>query len=283
MSSNERNIEIVEKYQAALKADDRKAGRDLAEQIVTENAGLAKTFGFRYGKPQTEADEDDVLQAAQMGLLRAARDFDPEKGSFSTHAAWHIRDYVQRWTGKTSAIVRPKSAKMPASVAKAMSKFRLMHGREPSAEDLGITQAQLDEWSSATHFVEVDDCDEERPIVELTYDADEADTQARVMQLEAAWGKALGDLSPRNRDIAERVLMKGESTVVVAESLGLTHGRVIQVCKRIEFRLKKSLNPEACDPSEDPDRKRAHRERLRYAAAATPSYAAKRLIQEAMA
>lgn len=257
MSTNEKNIELIARYQAALKADDRSTGRDLAEQIVESNEGLAKTFGIRFGKPQSDADEKDVLQAARMGILRAARDFDPAKGTFSTHAAWHIRDYVQRWTGSTNAVVRPKSAKMPASVAKAAQKFRQTHGREPAPEDLGITREQLDEWSSSTHFVEVDNFDEDRPSIELTYDAEEADTQTRVMQLESAWEKALEDLSPRNRDIADRVLMKGEPTVTVAESLGLTHGRVIQLCKRIEFRLKKALNPTACDPAEDYDRKAA--------------------------
>lgn len=257
MSSNEKNIDLCARYQAALAAGDTKTGRDLAEEIVEQNTGLAKSLGFRYGKPQTEADEDDVLQAAKMGVLRAARDFDPVKGTFATHAAWHIRDYVQRWTGQTSAVVRPKSAKMPASIAKAMSQFRMKYGREPSAEDLGITREQLDEWSSGTHFVEVDNVDDERPTVELTYDAEEADTQTRVMQLEAAWTKALEDMSPRNREIADRVLMRGEQTTAVADSLGLTHGRVIQVCKRIEFRLKKALNPGACDPADDYDRRAA--------------------------
>lgn len=276
MSTNERNIELVGRYQAARAAGDAREERRSAEAIVRENEGLVKTFGFRYGKPQTDADKDDVLQAAKMGLLRAARDFDPSRGTFSTHAAWHIRDYVQRWTGKTSAVVRPKSAKMPASIVRAAAKFRLLHGREPSAAELGITQEQLDEWSSGTHFVEVDNADDERPTVELTYDAQEADTQTRMMQLEAAWSKALEDMSPRNRDIADRVLMRGEATASVAESYGLTHGRVMQICKRIETRLKRALNPSAYDPAEDPDRLRAMKERLRYAAAETPSYAAKK-------
>lgn len=258
MSTNERNIELCAKYQAALAVDDRKEGRKYAEAILRENEGLSKTLGFRYARPQNEADKDDILQAAKMGLLRAAKDFDPTKGTFSTHAAWHVRDYVQRWTGKTSAVVRPKSAKMPAAIAKAASMFRLKNGCEPSAVDLGITQEQLDEWSSATHFVEVDDVDEERPNLELTYD-EEADTQTRVMQLEAAWENEISNLSERNRDIAHRVLMKGESTVEVAKSHGLVHSRVIQVCKRIEVRLKRALNPATYDPDEDYDRKAAAR------------------------
>lgn len=263
-SSTEKNTDLIKRYQAALAAEDVPVGRKLAEEIVLANTGLAKQLGFRYGKPKTEADEDDVLQAAKMGLLRAARDFDPTRGTFATHAAWHIRDYVQRWTGKTTAVVRPRSASMPASIARAASKFRMKEGREPSAAELGVTQAQLDEWSSGTHFVDLDVNEEDVAAglgrsVELTYDSEEADTQTRMLQLEAAWKAALEDLSPRNRDIADRVLMKGEAVVAVAEAHGLTHGRVMQICKRTETRLKRALNPDAYDPAEDWDAQSAAR------------------------
>jgi len=257
VSSNEKNIALVARYRAALETDDRTTARKVAEEIVVANTGLAKQLGFRYGHPKTEADEDDVLQAAKMGLLRAAKDFDPSKGTFSTHAAWHIRDHVQRWTGKTTAVVRPRSASMPASIAKAALKFRMKFGKEPTAVDLGVTEQQFSEWSTGTYFVELDINDEDREtregrrLVELTYDAEEADTQARMLRLEKAWTEALEELSPRNRDIADRVLMRGESCVDVGHSHGLTHGRVLQICKRIETRLKRVLNPEGYDESED--------------------------------
>lgn len=256
--TNEENIVLVGQYQATLKSGDTKAGRRLAELIVAGNEGLVCKMAMRFARPQTDEDKDDAFQAARMGVLRAARDFNPELGAFSTHAANHIRDYVQRWSGKTVAVTRPRSASMPASVARAAQRWRQTYGKEPDAKDLGVTEAQLTEWSSGTHFVELDaGTDDDKPGVQLTYDTEEADHAARCLKIEAAWRDALEDLSPRNREIAERVFLRGEQTTSVAASLDLTHGRIVQICKRIEVRMKRAIDPASYDPAEDPDVKAA--------------------------
>lgn len=268
--TNEENIRLVTAYRAALEAGDAREARKLSAQIVQANLGLVRRLSMRFARPESEEDKEDAMQAGAMGVLRAVVDFDPARGSFSTHAGNHIRDYVQRWTGKTVAVVRPRSATMPASIARAAAKYRMTYGREPAASDLGITDQQLAEWSSSTHFVDAsrdaDASDEEgRASVQLTYDEKEAEHEAQYMQFEKAWQSAIEDLSPRNRDIATRVLLKGEESKAVGESHGLTHSRVLQVCKRIEVRLRRALNPEGYDPAEDPARVQAARQRLRRA------------------
>lgn len=256
--TNEENIELVARYQAAVAAGDTRAGRDLAGAIVDGNEGLVRKFAMKYSRAQTEDDREDAMQAGRMGVLRAARDFDPKLGSFSTHAHNHIRDFVQRWSGKTVAVTRPRSASMPASVAKAAQRFRQMHGSEPTATDLNVTEAQLTEWSSGTYFVEIDTgVDDEKPGMQLTYDEQEAEHTATCMKIEAAWDTALEELSPRNRDIAKRVFLQGENARSVAKSHDLTHGRVVQICKRIEVRMKRAIDPASYDPAEDWDVKAA--------------------------
>lgn len=246
--TNEENIELVAKYRAAVAAGDTRAGRHLAELIVTGNEGLVRKFAMRYARPVNDEDKDDAMQAGRMGVLRAARDFDPALGSFSTHAHNHIRDFVQRWSGKTVAVARPRSASMPASVAKAAQRYRQTYGREPTAADLKVTEGQLAEWSSGTYFVEIDaGADDEKPGLQLTYDEQEAEHTAKCIQVEAAWGAALEELSPRNRDIAERVFLRGENARSVATSHDLTHSRVVQICKRIEVRMKRAIDPSSCD------------------------------------
>lgn len=249
--TNEQNIALVAKYREAKGQGDTAAARRIAEALVTLNEGLVKQFGMRFGRPQTADEKHDVFQAARMGVLRALEDFDPAKGAFSTHAQWHIRDYVQRFSGKPTAVSRPRSAQMPARVAKAMREFRQRYGREPSAEELGVDARRLAEWSSATHFVELDGPSDDERHFELTYDAQEAEHATRCLELDAAWEEELGKLSPRNREICDRVLMKGEDAKTVGQSFGLTHGRVLQVCKRIETRLRRALNPENYNPDED--------------------------------
>jgi RNA polymerase sigma factor (sigma-70 family) len=261
--SVEEIVDLVKQYQATLASGDTKLGRRLAELVVLANEGLVVKFMNRYARAQNEEDKEDALQAGRMGVLRAARDFDPTLGSFSTHAHNHIRDFIQRWSGKTVAVTRPRSASMPASIARTAQRFRQMHGTEPTATDLNVTEAQLIEWSSGTYFVEIDTgaSDDEKPGVQLTYDNEEADNAARLIKVESAWKEALEELSPRNQEIAERVFIRGEQASSVAAAFGLTHGRIIQICKRIEVRMKRAIDPSSYDPAEDWDLQHTLRQR----------------------
>lgn len=251
-TTNESNTALVAQYRAAKSAGDAPAARRVAEEIVLANEGLVKKFGMKFGRPQTLEAKEDVFQAARMGILRAIEDFDPQKGSFSTHAQWHIRDYVQRWSGKTVAVTRPRSASMPGSVAKALRDYRQRYGREPEASDLGVTEAQYAEWTSSTLFVELDDgVDAERPRHEICANEDEAEHAAMYLQLEAAWQDAVSKLSPRNRVICDLVMLQGVSASDAGKRFGLTHGRVLQICKRIETALRRALNPSSYDEAHD--------------------------------
>lgn len=264
--TNEENVKLVDAYRAALAAGDRAQAKRALTEIVTKNKGMIIKFAQRWaGKIRfaKEEDKNDAIQAAYMGVLRAVETFDASLGSFSTHLDYHVRDYVQRWSGKNESVTRPRSATMPFAIKRAVMKFRMLNGRDPSAEELGVTQAQLDDWLSATHFVPLDvepDGDETRAKFELTACADEGEYEARAEQLERAWKDAVADMSPRNRDIAERVLLKGQDTREVGAVHGLTHGRAVQVCKRIETRLRRALNPASYRPDKDIDRKEAARQ-----------------------
>lgn len=243
--TNEQNVALLAKYREAKAAGDAAAVRRVAESVVSLNEGLVKQFGMRFGRPQTAEEKEDVFQAARMGILRALTDFDPTKGAFSTHAQWHIRDYVQRWTGKTVAVTRPRSASMPGHVAKAAREFRQKHGREPTAEDLGVDPARLVEWSSATHFVELDGAPDDERQVELTYDEHEAEHIAGRLDLVCAWHDAVRMLSPRNATIAHSFFFERMSQEEIAAEHGLVKQRVSQICKRVEMRLRRVLFPEA--------------------------------------
>jgi len=243
--TNEENIRLVTEYRAALAAGDVAKARRVAEKIVTSNEGLVQRLAARWARPNCDEDRQDALQAARMGILRAIKDFNPELGAFSTHANNHVRDYVQRWTGKTVAVSRPRSATMPASIAREASKFRMRMGREPTAAELGVTDEQMTEWSTGTHFVALDDWDDDSPRTELTYDEDEAEHARMRMRVEHAWETAMKEISPRNREITERVFLKGERMIDVAAAYGFTHGRIVQICKRIENRLRRAIDPTA--------------------------------------
>lgn len=62
--------------------------------LVEQNQGLAWNVALRWRR--SGLDVEDLAQAGMVGLLKAARGYDPERGQFSTYATWLIRATVRR-------------------------------------------------------------------------------------------------------------------------------------------------------------------------------------------
>ena len=80
-------------------------------RLVTSHHALALAAASRAGGKGRELD-NDILQHANIGLLKAADRFDPDKGfRFSTYAAWWIRAEIQDCKIRGWSLVRlPNSA-----------------------------------------------------------------------------------------------------------------------------------------------------------------------------
>ncbi len=62
---------------------------------MLDNLGLARKVANRYVGRAGVLDFDDLLQEATLGLMRAARDFDPNRTRFSTYGTLWANKYVQ--------------------------------------------------------------------------------------------------------------------------------------------------------------------------------------------
>lgn len=74
------------------------------EELITGNLKLAVKIAGGYSK--NIDDLEDYIQAGNIGLMNAAETFDASKGSFSTHAAFHIRAAIRKEIFTNARIVK---------------------------------------------------------------------------------------------------------------------------------------------------------------------------------
>ena len=97
-------LEAAEEFRLARAWHDH-GNTEAAHKLVTSHLRLAaKTArGYRgYGLP-----EADVISEANLGLMRAVKRFDPDKGNrLSTYAIWWIRAGIQEYILRTWSLVK---------------------------------------------------------------------------------------------------------------------------------------------------------------------------------
>lgn len=263
-ATKEANVELVLEFQRLAKAGENIRARNLADKIVRGNEGLARKFAIKYGHASSEEDREDNMQAARMGVLRAAQDFDPASGSFSTYAHNHIRDFVQRWSGKFVSVAKPRGWSMPRDVAQQMAKHRALHGKEPEAALLyktdpegklvRVKEEELKKWQQASLITFLDQTNEEGSLVQdfLTEEEDSVETAMAYKQLSKSCKEALANLSPRDLKVANRLVWEGGSVTDIALEEGLPEKRIREIQTRILNRLRCAFIREEQPPSSRP-------------------------------
>ena len=88
---------------------------------ILQNEKLAMKLAHRYSKQyQGRHDYDDLVQAARLGILEAARTYDPSRGTaFSTHAYHRARYAISHLLKKNTGIIHiPYNAEHDDSIEK---------------------------------------------------------------------------------------------------------------------------------------------------------------------
>ncbi|MGC8119752.1 sigma-70 family RNA polymerase sigma factor [Marinobacter sp. VGCF2001] len=215
-------------------------------KLIQSNLRLAVHIARRYGN--NGIPMSDLIQDANVGLIKAVERYDPGKGfRFSTYAYWWISEEVRRCLQRGVRVVHTPENVVEEirQLQKAAMRLYQSLGREPTqtelARELEATPSRIGELRAlATREVSAD-----VPLVEdgsvTLVDSLDAGAATRPDQSFGARDRMIrlermmGELSDRERDILTRRygvgLKEPETLQTISELMGLSRERVRQIEK----------------------------------------------------
>ena len=208
-------IPLLDRDQEVDLARRARGGDEVAKQrLVESNLRLVVQLARRYVNRGLALP--DLIEEGNIGLLRAAEKFEPERGTrFATYATWWIRQAVTRALANQARTIR-----LPVHVELLLGRYKKEHqrltqtlGRTPSAAELaramGTSEEQVDELDELRlQPVSLDASagGDSRPLGDTIVDpsADPAAALTRLFHERADLAAVLDDLAPNERTVLRR-------------------------------------------------------------------------------
>ena len=256
MLTPERETELARRLRDE---DDIAAARELVMSHLRVVVSVAR--GYRgYGLPQA-----DLIQEGNIGLMKAVKRFDPERGvrlvSFAVH--W-IRAEMHEFILKNWRIVKVATTKAQRKLFFNLRSMKQSHGTLGPAEvksmarTLGVRDADVVEMETRMggHDVALEPVgDEEESFGPIAYLADPGATPAQqVEQAQTArlrqtgLSNALASLDTRSRRIIEARWLQEERGATLhdlADEFGVSAERIRQIEQKAMQRIKATLQEAA--------------------------------------
>lgn len=125
-------------------------GRRAMERMVSANLRLVVAVVMRQNRRIQHLNHDpmDLIQAGNLGLIRAVEKFDPSRGyKFSTYGYWWIRQSINRYLQENSSAIR-----LPITVIDLVHKARQLQAAHDAQVDSQLIADELGQTPRRIRF-----------------------------------------------------------------------------------------------------------------------------------
>ena len=228
-------------------------GRRALQRIVTANLRLVVTVALRYIRRLKHLSHEpmDLVQAGNLGLLRAAEKYDPTRGyKFSTYGYWWIRQSINRYLQEHNGSIR-----LPVNlVSLAMRAETLQSGgtqplsADQLADELGESPERVLYAMAVQHRSNTVSLDQQLSGGDGEMTLLDTVTDSRLPEIEDDYGwmrSQLEQLSTPERTVIQLRYGEGKprSFAEVARLIGRTKDQVQRLERHALTKLRRGLTP----------------------------------------
>ena len=237
--------------------------RELRDKLIIQYSPLVKYVAGRVGVGlPRNVEQSDLVSFGVFGLIDAIEKFDPERGyKFETYAIARIKGAILDELRSIDWV--PRSVRSKArTLERAMAKLEAEHHRAPTddevAEEMGVSQQQLQTTLSQISFVGVAALDEMLSGGERGESVTLGDTVAdtgdgpmgvyEVEEMRQILAESINRMPEREKIVLTLYYYEGLTLAEIGRVLGVTESRVCQIHTKAVLQLRSRITAAEREP-----------------------------------